>query len=194
MRCGLLFFSSFFVTFFIARYAEPPARIQEGGITFFILDGWKVLTQFKHVVGIKQLFSDPAGTRVFFVDDKEECFVYNPVNDAVYPVPGVTVAGAVNVLWDVRPGDQGTMALVLKDSIVTLAVDANHYLGATSGIMDEPQDSLSSHTSCFPWHAGPRILNLGSTPRDSLLSPLVLLNGTLHCLAASGKVSLPCLE
>ncbi len=103
----------------------------EGGITYFHLNAWKVLSQFKHVVGVKLVFADPAGTRVFFVDDKDEAFVYTPVNDAVLPVPGLAAlaAGAAAVLWDVRPGDVGTFAFVGKDKIATCLVDANHYLG-----------------------------------------------------------------
>lgn len=106
-----------------------------------------MLSQFKHVIGIKQLFADPAGTRLFFVDDKvaramahavsltaapppqDDVFVYNAVNDAVYPLPGLVVRGACDVLWDVRPLDQGALAVVQRDTITTVALDVNHYLG-----------------------------------------------------------------
>ena len=38
------------------------------------------MNEFRHVVGIRKLFPDPSGTRLIFVDDKSDGFVYNPVS------------------------------------------------------------------------------------------------------------------
>jgi hypothetical protein len=41
-----------------------------GGITFFILEDWKVLSTYRHAIGIKKVFADTSGARVVFFDDK----------------------------------------------------------------------------------------------------------------------------
>ena len=37
------------------------------------------MNEFRHVVGVRKLYPDPSGTRLIFVDDKSDGFVYNPV-------------------------------------------------------------------------------------------------------------------
>ena len=55
--------------------------VQNGGINYFYIEDWQYVNEFRHVVGIKKLFPDPSGTRLIFVDDKSDGFVYNPVSD-----------------------------------------------------------------------------------------------------------------
>jgi WD repeat-containing protein 19 len=38
------------------------------------------VNEFRHIVGIKDLFPDSSGTRVIFIDSKSDGFVYNPVS------------------------------------------------------------------------------------------------------------------
>ena len=38
------------------------------------------MNEFRHIVGIKKLFPDPSGTRLVFIDDKSDGYVYNPVS------------------------------------------------------------------------------------------------------------------
>ena len=135
-----------------------------GGLTYFLLEDWKVMSQFKHVIGIKKIFADATGTRVVFFDDKGDVLLYTAVNDAVYEVGQVNADAGATVLWDNRPGDQGTFALVTRDEISTYVFRANYY-------------------------TGPRVDRLGTTPRDPALEPLLLLNGTLHCLSSSGRLA-----
>ena len=44
---------------------------------------------------ILQIFADNAGTRVVFIDDKADAFVYNPVNDHCVDVPSLSAATQV---------------------------------------------------------------------------------------------------
>ena len=52
---------------------------QAGGIYYFFIEDWNYVNEFRHVVGIRKLYPDPSGTRLIFVDDKSDGFVYNPV-------------------------------------------------------------------------------------------------------------------
>ena len=47
---------------------------------YFFIEDWQFVNEFRHVVGIRRLFSDPSGTRLVFIDDKSDGFVYNPVS------------------------------------------------------------------------------------------------------------------
>ena len=42
-----------------------------------------------------QVFADGAGTRVIFIDDKADGFVYNPVNDHCVDIPNLSAASQV---------------------------------------------------------------------------------------------------
>ena len=49
---------------------------------YFFMEDWNVVNEFRHVVGIKKIFPDHGGTRLVFIDDKCDGFVYNPVSQA----------------------------------------------------------------------------------------------------------------
>lgn len=53
---------------------------QNGGITYFYVEDWNFVNEFRHVVGIRRIFPDLGGTRLVFIDDKSDGFVYNPVS------------------------------------------------------------------------------------------------------------------
>ena len=51
-----------------------------GGLFYFFMEDWNFVNEFRHVVGIKKIFPDHGGTRLVFMDDKCDGFVYNPVS------------------------------------------------------------------------------------------------------------------
>jgi hypothetical protein len=51
-----------------------------GHIQYFFLEDWKVVTDFCHGVGIRELYANQMGTHLVVVDDKSEGYVYNPVS------------------------------------------------------------------------------------------------------------------
>ena len=53
---------------------------QNGGITYFYVEDWNFVNEFRHVVGIRRIFPDLSGTRLVFIDEKSDGFVYNPVS------------------------------------------------------------------------------------------------------------------
>ena len=51
-----------------------------GHIQYFFLEDWKMVTDFCHSVGIRELYANQMGTHLVVVDDKSEGYVYNPVS------------------------------------------------------------------------------------------------------------------
>lgn len=50
-----------------------------GHLIHFSLEHWNSVIQHRHTVGIKSIFTDLEGTRVAFIDDHYQGFVYMPV-------------------------------------------------------------------------------------------------------------------
>lgn len=42
------------------------------------------MTEYRHVVGIRKVFPDPTGTKVVFIDDKSDGFVYSAVSCVLF--------------------------------------------------------------------------------------------------------------
>ena len=53
---------------------------QMGHIQYFFLEDWKMVTDFCHSIGIRELYANQMGTHLVVVDDKSEGYVYNPVS------------------------------------------------------------------------------------------------------------------
>lgn len=51
-----------------------------GHIWYFLLEEWAVVSELQHVISIKAVYPDCAGTRLVFIDAKSDGYVYNPVS------------------------------------------------------------------------------------------------------------------
>jgi hypothetical protein len=60
--------------------------LQVGHLIHFSLEHWSSVIQYRHSVGIKGIFTDLEGTRVAFIDDHNNGFVYMPVSFVIYPI------------------------------------------------------------------------------------------------------------
>ena len=54
--------------------------VQAGQIKFFYLEDWQYVNEFRHVVGVRKIFPDPTGTKIIFIDDKSDGFIYSAVS------------------------------------------------------------------------------------------------------------------
>ncbi|KAL1115932.1 hypothetical protein AAG570_005427 [Ranatra chinensis] len=70
-----------------------------GDVQVFGLEDWKKLTECRHVSAIRALFPDSTATRVIIIDDKNEGYLYSPVNSSILALPNFP-SSAVGVLWD----------------------------------------------------------------------------------------------
>lgn len=50
-----------------------------GHLVHFSMENWAVVVQYRHNVGIKSIFTDMEGTRVAFIDDHNQGYIYLPV-------------------------------------------------------------------------------------------------------------------
>lgn len=51
-----------------------------GHLIHFSLEHWSTIIQYRHTIGIKSIFTDLEGTRVAFIDEHNQGFVYMPVS------------------------------------------------------------------------------------------------------------------
>lgn len=58
-----------------------------------------------YLLGISQLFPDYTGTKLVFIDEKSDTFLYNPVTDALLEISGVTPS-VTGLLWESFPDDK----------------------------------------------------------------------------------------
>lgn len=57
------------------------------------------------LTGVTKVFPDGSATRLVFVDEKSDAYLYNPVNDALVELPDFP-PNAGGVLWDNWPLDK----------------------------------------------------------------------------------------
>ena len=82
---------------------------EQGGIHFFFLEEWQMVSEYKHEAGIRLLSPDPSGTRLLFTDEKGDGYVYTPLDDSLIEIPDMG-AGTRGLLWDQSPLDRGVFA------------------------------------------------------------------------------------
>jgi hypothetical protein len=51
-----------------------------GHIHYFFLEDWKLVTDFQHTAGFRELYADQMGSRLIVVDDQSEGYIYSPVS------------------------------------------------------------------------------------------------------------------
>ncbi|XP_038055636.1 WD repeat-containing protein 19-like isoform X2 [Patiria miniata] len=135
-----------------------------GELMFFYLEDWQFVNEFRHEVGIRRVFPDPSGTRLIFIDDKSDGFVYNPVNDQILEIPNFspTVKG---ILWENWPYDKGVFVAYDEDKLYT-------YLYSRETVR------------------GPAVTLTGTTKLPFAQQPLMLYNGEMTCQTQSGKTAM----
>ncbi|XP_031991730.1 WD repeat-containing protein 19 isoform X1 [Hylobates moloch] len=134
-----------------------------GVIQYFYIEDWQFVNDYRHPVSVKKIFPDPNGTRLVFIDEKSDGFVYCPVNDATYEIPDFspTIKG---VLWENWPMDKGVFIAYDDDKVYTYVFHKDTIQGA-------------------------KVILAGSTKVPFAHKPLLLYNGELTCQTQSGKVN-----
>ncbi|XP_018591517.1 WD repeat-containing protein 19 [Scleropages formosus] len=134
-----------------------------GVIQCFYIEDWQYINEYRHAVGVRKLFPDPNGTRLVFIDDKSDGFLYCPVNDSVFEIPSFspTIKG---VLWDNWATDKNVFVAYDDDKVYTYAFH---------------KDTIQ----------GSKVILAGGTKLPFSHKPLLLYNGELTCQTQSGKTS-----
>uniref|UniRef100_A0A8C6ZUB4 WD repeat domain 19 n=1 Tax=Nothoprocta perdicaria TaxID=30464 RepID=A0A8C6ZUB4_NOTPE len=139
-----------------------------GVIHYFFMEDWQYVNEYRHPVSVRKIFPDPNGTKLVFIDDKSDGFVYCPVNDSLHEIPNFspTIKG---VLWENWPMDKGVFAAYDDDKVYTYVFH---------------KDAIQ----------GSKVILAGSTEVPFSHKPLLLYNGELTCQTQSGKTNSICLS
>ncbi|XP_074085717.1 WD repeat-containing protein 19 [Macrotis lagotis] len=134
-----------------------------GVIRYFFIEDWQYVNEYRHPVSVKKIFPDPYGTKLVFIDEKSEGFVYCPVNDITYEIPNFspTIKG---VLWENWPLDKGVFIAYDDDKVYTFVFH---------------KDTIQ----------GSKVILAGGTKVPFSHKPLLLYNGELTCQTQSGKTN-----
>ncbi|XP_065554920.1 WD repeat-containing protein 19 isoform X2 [Lathamus discolor] len=134
-----------------------------GVISYFYIEDWQYVNEYRHSVSVRKVFPDPNGTRLAFIDDKSDGFVYCPVNDRLYEIPDFspTIKG---ILWEHWPMDKGVFVAFDDDKAYTYVFY---------------KDAIQ----------GSKIILAGGTEVPFSHKPLLLYNGELTCQTPSGKTN-----
>ncbi|XP_030349246.1 WD repeat-containing protein 19 isoform X1 [Strigops habroptila] len=134
-----------------------------GVINYFYIEDWQYVNEYRHPVSVRKVFPDPNGTRLAFIDDKSDGFVYCPVNDRLYEIPDFspTIKG---ILWENWPMDKGVFVAFDDDKAYTYVFY---------------KDAIQ----------GSKIILAGGTEVPFSHKPLLLYNGELTCQTQSGKTN-----
>ncbi|XP_075423964.1 WD repeat-containing protein 19 isoform X2 [Ascaphus truei] len=134
-----------------------------GLIKYFYLEDWQYVNEYRHAVSVKKIFPDSTGTRLVFIDEKTDGFVYCPLNDNEYDIPNFspTIKG---ILWDNWPMDKGVFCAYDDDKVYTYVFH---------------KDTIQ----------GSKVILAGGTKLPFSHKPILLHNGDLTCQTQSGKLS-----
>ncbi|XP_052278623.1 WD repeat-containing protein 19-like isoform X1 [Dreissena polymorpha] len=133
-----------------------------GGLFYFFIEDWQYVNEFRHVVGIRKLFPDPSGTRLVFIDDKKDGYVYNPVNDHLVEIPEFSPF-AKGILWEMWGLDKGVFIAYDEEKIYTYMYSREHVMGTRCDLV-------------------------GSTKLPYGQKPVLLHNGEVTLQTQSGKL------
>ncbi|MCI4395062.1 hypothetical protein PGIGA_G00175990 [Pangasianodon gigas] len=134
-----------------------------GLIQCFYIEDWQSVNEYRHQVAVRKVFPDPNGTRLVFIDDKSDGFLYSPVDGSLFEIPDFssTITG---VLWENWVNDKAIFVAFDEDKVYTYAFH---------------KDTIQ----------GSKVILVGATKLPFSHKPLLLYNGELTCQTQSGKTS-----
>ncbi|KAG7313919.1 hypothetical protein KOW79_022415 [Hemibagrus wyckioides] len=134
-----------------------------GLIQCFYIEDWQSVNEYRHQVAVRKVFPDPNGTRLVFIDDESDGFLYSPVDGSLFEIPDFssTITG---VLWENWVNDKAIFVACDEDKVYTYAFH---------------KDTIQ----------GSKVILAGATKLPFSHKPLLLYNGELTCQTQSGKTN-----
>lgn len=132
-----------------------------GNLVYFALENWTTVIKYRHTMGIKKLFADVEGTKLVFIDDHNQGYVYSPANEDIVLIPHFPKT-IVGVLWDYA---KPSTFIAYDDKICITFVFVKHSVD------------------------GKQVENIGETLLVTDQHPLMLFDGDLSLGSSSGKLS-----
>ncbi|KAG4079385.1 hypothetical protein HA402_008077 [Bradysia odoriphaga] len=132
-----------------------------GNLVYFSLENWTPVIKYRHAMGIKQLFADCEGTKLVFIDDHNQGYVYTPANEDVVLIPQFPKT-TLGVLWDYA---KPSTFVAYDDKVCITYVFVKHSVD------------------------GKLVEKIGETLLVIDQHPLMLFDGDLSLSSSSGKLS-----
>jgi len=104
---------------------------QIGHLVFYSLEKWDSCTIYRHSMGIRQLFMDIEGTKVIFIDDHSQGYVFLPVVEEALLIPDIPKQ-CLGCLWDLT---QPNIFISYDARIVNTHVFVRHSVQGTHTLM-----------------------------------------------------------
>lgn len=89
-----------------------------GRIVYFYLDVFNNSSEYSHNSGIKNIYMDVNGTNICFIDDKNDIYLYNPVDEKIITVQDCPDS-AEGIIWDQNIYESSIFAVYNKYIITT---------------------------------------------------------------------------
>ncbi|XP_041357231.1 WD repeat-containing protein 19-like isoform X2 [Gigantopelta aegis] len=156
----------------------------KGNIEYFFIEDWEFVNQYRHVTGIRKVYPDPSGTRLIFIDDKSEGFVYNPVMDSVINIPELSSA-TQGILWDNSSSEKAVFVAYDSEQIHSYVYCRESVKGTphiTSHYMGYYEPANFGATVCS------QVLYVGSSRLPFGQVPILLYNGEITLQTQNGKL------
>ncbi|KAJ3412566.1 WD repeat-containing protein 19 [Chytridiales sp. JEL 0842] len=141
----------------------------EGDIRYYTTDTGTLVSEYRHQRPILSLVPKQGSTRLIFIDDVNDAFVYSPTDPITgFNIPNVS-AKLKGILWETPS------PTCVADRCIFVAWD----------------DAFVTTYAFQPltFKAKPQCLSLGTTKLPSGTLPLLFTAGSLHCLTASGTLT-----
>ncbi|XP_067949190.1 WD repeat-containing protein 19-like isoform X2 [Watersipora subatra] len=145
----------------------------KGDLKYFFVEDWAYVNEFRHICGIKQIYPDHSGTRLIFVDDRSDGYVYNPVNDELVVVEEFPNQSR-GCLWENSANDRGIFITYDSDAIYSYVYSKHSMKG---------NDCTLAGKTKLPFGTIPLMLNCGEvtlqTPSGKVMN-ISLESHTTH--------------
>eukprot|EP01112_Ceratiomyxa_fruticulosa_P008153 TRINITY_DN2109_c0_g1_i1.p1 TRINITY_DN2109_c0_g1~~TRINITY_DN2109_c0_g1_i1.p1 ORF type:complete len:1418 (-),score=299.30 TRINITY_DN2109_c0_g1_i1:29-4282(-) len=126
-----------------------------GTLFYYLLDEKVIVNEYRHSSGIRLVYPNISGTRVVFIDSNHDGFLYNPVNDVLIKIEGISPHTSM-IIWDQI--DWGVFVICESDNS---ALTCYAYIPTT--------------------HSGPQVRKVGTTALPPKHTPILLQNGIVTC-------------
>ncbi|XP_023331956.1 WD repeat-containing protein 19 [Eurytemora carolleeae] len=148
-----------------------------GGLNYFYIEDWAVITEFKHITGIKSISAEPSGTKIAFLDAKNQGYIYTPVTGAILLLREVPSSTKL-ILWDQSPLDKDVLVAYDGEALHTLILDLDNVSGSTTTSLGMTRVPLGQY---------PVLLYSGEMSLQTQSGKLVKLTLSSHDI--SGKIT-----
>ncbi|XP_057660350.1 WD repeat-containing protein 19 [Diorhabda carinulata] len=134
-----------------------------GSIIYFHLDDWSRALEYKHAIGITNIYVDPAGTRLVFLDIKTKGYIFNAAFNEVVSIPNLP-SKVVGIVWDSNIAERNIFIVYDENNIYTY-----HYVSRST--------------------KGTFVEKIGHTTLVTKQLPLLMYSGVVTSASSGGQLT-----